>query len=203
MKKRVNVFASAPLDFGFAAPLIGPYHGIVKDTDQIKIALHRHVMVQEILPNGKLVQLTMKNYDKDNSLPVKQTGPIKNIVPTVDDSIVTKVDQNGLVKKPEAEADDSAPTMIHTPPANDPMSEVIEGKHADLDIPVITDQPENQEPAQEVTGEAEKAEEPEAPVEAEKADEAEAPVEAAPAVADEVKVEETVRPVKEHKKKHK
>lgn len=65
MTKRVNITTTIPVRT-VTPPLSGTYKDIIMSTGDILKCISRRAIVDEILPNGTTVRLTMRNYYTDN-----------------------------------------------------------------------------------------------------------------------------------------
>lgn len=65
MTKRVNVTTTIPVRT-ITPPLNGTYKNIIMSTGDILKCISRRAIVDEILPNGMTIRLTIGNYYKDN-----------------------------------------------------------------------------------------------------------------------------------------
>ena len=65
MTKRVNVTTTIPVRT-ITPPLSGTYKDIIMSTGDILKCISRRAIVDEILPNGTTIRLTMRNYYTDN-----------------------------------------------------------------------------------------------------------------------------------------
>lgn len=66
MLKKVNIVAQIPIRTVYP-PIYGTYSGIVMSPSTILKCLTHKAYVEEILPDGSTVKLTMKNYNSVNS----------------------------------------------------------------------------------------------------------------------------------------
>lgn len=92
MTKRVNIRTYIPVR-SLTPPIHGTYNNIIMSTGDILKCLCKRAIVDEILPDGSTVRLTMKNYYTDNGagldarkyMPVQPKEDIiqKNEVPEV------------------------------------------------------------------------------------------------------------------------
>ena len=99
MTKRVNVTTTIPVRT-ITPPLNGTYKDIIMSTGDILKCISRRAIVDEILPNGMSIRLTIGNYYKDNGAGLD----------AAERAAGTKVAEE---KKPET----GAPTETHEEPA--------------------------------------------------------------------------------------
>ena len=93
MEKRVNVKIKKYIT-RFNPPLKRNLRRVTMTTDQIRICLLEHALVEEILDDGSTIALTIENYDKDNNRRVEEE--IEKAVP---DKPLTGDDEKDLENK--------------------------------------------------------------------------------------------------------
>lgn len=84
MKKLVNIEAKSPVRT-ITPPLMGTHYRIELTPGEILKCICARALVDEILPNGKLIRLDLGNYNTENYIPVKEEvkkkEEIKDVIP--------------------------------------------------------------------------------------------------------------------------
>lgn len=95
MTKRVNVQARVAVR-NTNPPVYGRHENIVMTTSDILKCLCRRAIVDEIMPDGSLVRLNMKNYYLDNGAGLTASNPVRIVIPKekrVEKPVEPKVEQ--------------------------------------------------------------------------------------------------------------
>lgn len=115
MTKRVNVQAKVAVR-NTNPPVYGRHDNIVMTTSDILKCLCRRAIVDEIMPDGSLVRLNMKNYYLDNGAGLTASNPVRIVIPKekrVEKPVEPKVEEPVKVEEtkeevPEAPAAEDA-----------------------------------------------------------------------------------------------
>ena len=102
MDKRVNVKVKRPIT-RFNPPLKHDIRHVTMTTEQIRICLLEHAIVEEILDDNSIIRLDFSNYDTDNN-PTKEEV-IKEAIPDNEQSgnDLKDIENNKLTKKQRRE----------------------------------------------------------------------------------------------------
>lgn len=120
MTKRVNVQAKVAVR-NTNPPVYGRHDNIVMTTSDILKCLCRRAIVDEIMPDGSLVRLNMKNYYLDNGAGLTASNPVRIVIPKekrVEKPVEPKVEEPVKVEEtkeevPEAPAvEDAAEAQV-------------------------------------------------------------------------------------------
>lgn len=98
MTKRVNVQAKVAVR-NTNPPVYGRHDNIVMTTSDILKCLCRRAIVDEIMPDGSLVRLNMKNYYLDNGAGLTASNPVRIVVPK-EKKVVEPVIEEPKVEEP-------------------------------------------------------------------------------------------------------
>ena len=71
MDKRVNVKIKKYIT-RFNPPIKRNLRRVTMSTEQIRICLLEHALVEEILDDGTIIPLNIENYDKDNNITIEE-----------------------------------------------------------------------------------------------------------------------------------
>ncbi len=115
MTKRVNVQAKVAVR-NTNPPVYGRHDNIVMTTSDILKCLCRRAIVDEIMPDGSLVRLNMKNYYLDNGAGLTASNPVRIVVPKekrVEKPIEPKVEEPVKVEETKEEVPE-APAVEKT-----------------------------------------------------------------------------------------
>lgn len=139
MTKRVNINAKVPVR-DIKPPIYGTLNNIVMSTGNILKCLCKRAIVDEILPDGSTVRLTMKNYYTDNGAgltaapdPTKKKAAAKSVKPV-------------KVHKPEPVVEvKEEPVVVEEPTVVEPepvVEEVAESFEPDVVVeePVVVEE---------------------------------------------------------------
>ena len=99
MFKRVNVFPTIPV-YNIKNPIVGTTFNVELSSGDILCCIYARAKVEEILPNGKTINLNLKNYNKVNF-----TEEIVEHVNNIEESIVEESNEetnNDIVLGEEA-----------------------------------------------------------------------------------------------------
>lgn len=99
MLKRVNVFPTIPV-YNIKNPIVGTTFNVELSSGDILCCIYARAKVEEILPNGKTINLNLKNYNKVNF-----TEEIVEHVNNIEESIVEESNEetnNDIVLGEEA-----------------------------------------------------------------------------------------------------
>lgn len=108
--KRVNIYAPITI-YNITPPIHGSLNNVVMTCGDILKCLCRRAIVHEILPDGSLIRLTMKNYYTDNAIGIRnntivEENPVEvadiNTEETVEDTSKDDVEVSEEINK-EAE----------------------------------------------------------------------------------------------------
>ena len=121
--KTVNMFASSPVNCGFAVPFVGRILNKKMKVKDIYRCIQARAKVEEVLPNGKIVKLGYNNYNTDN---FNVNQPKKEIIPTLTPiPIVNGIPTPSLVNKKET-VKINTPVVETNSPLNPKVEEVKE-----------------------------------------------------------------------------
>ncbi len=136
MTKRVNIRTYIPVR-SFTPPIHGTYNNIIMSTGDILKCLCKRAIVDEILPDGSTVRLTMKNYYTDNGAGLDAR---KVMLPMLG------VDEEDPFKVPEKPAPEvggedqvvetSPETDVHAPDVHVEPETEVHAPEAAPDVPV-------------------------------------------------------------------
>lgn len=105
MTKRVNVQAKVAVR-NTNPPVYGRHDNIVMTTSDILKCLCRRAIVDEIMPDGSLVRLNMKNYYLDNGAGLTASNPVRIVIPKekkVEKPVEPKVEESVKVEETKEE----------------------------------------------------------------------------------------------------
>lgn len=105
MTKRVNVQAKVAVR-NTNPPVYGRHDNIVMTTSDILKCLCRRAIVDEIMPDGSLVRLNMKNYYLDNGAGLTASNPVRIVIPKekkVEKPVEPKVEEPVKVEETKEE----------------------------------------------------------------------------------------------------
>lgn len=147
MTKRVNVQARVAIR-NTTPPIYGYHENIVMTTSDILKCLCKRAIVDEILPDGSLLRLNMKNYYLDNGAGLTAENPIRITIPKMPKPVVEeeKVPEAPVVEETKEEA------PVEEPKVEDATEDQV------VDSPVTG--PESETTVEEETVEETKEEEP-------------------------------------------
>ena len=124
MTKRVNVVTKVAVR-NVNPPISGSYKNIIMSTSDILKLLSKRAMVEEILPDGSTVKLTMRNYYTDNGAGLDAYAGVN-----MDDKYNTdkdsKKNRGPLVHKAKPATPPTPPVKPITEPAHIEVEEVSE-----------------------------------------------------------------------------
>ena len=124
MTKRVNVVTKVAVR-NVNPPISGSYKNIIMSTSDILKLLSKRAMVEEILPDGSTVKLTMRNYYTDNGAGLDAYAGVN-----MDDKYNTdkdsKKNRGPLVHKAKPATPPTPPVKPITEPASIEVEEVSE-----------------------------------------------------------------------------
>lgn len=133
MTKRVNIRTTMPVR-NVTPPISGTLHDVIMTTGDILKCLSKRAVVDEILPDGKTVRLTMRNYYTDNGAGLYAS---KKPVTTVH-----KDEKKVEEKKPELEIAHQTVKETVTPVVENKIKEEApevpaEAENAEAEVPVV------------------------------------------------------------------
>lgn len=145
MTKRVNVTTTIPVRT-ITPPLSGTYRDIIMSTGDILKCISRRAIVDEILPNGMTIRLTIGNYYKDNGAGLD----------AAEHAASTKVDDEEKVEDPKNEEETITPAEDEQAPEAPVEPEVVadnetatpaeDEAEGDEEAPVVETDNDNVEP---------------------------------------------------------
>ena len=133
MTKRVNIRTTMPVR-NVTPPISGTLHDVIMTTGDILKCLSKRAVVDEILPDGRTVRLTMRNYYTDNG-----AGLYASKKPVV---TARKEEKKAEEKKPELEIAHQTVEETVTPAVDDEPKEEApevpaEAENAEAEVPVV------------------------------------------------------------------
>ncbi len=143
MTKRVNVQAKVAVR-NTNPPVYGRHDNIVMTTSDILKCLCRRAIVDEIMPDGSLVRLNMKNYYLDNGAGLTASNPVRIVVPKekrVEKPVEPKVEEPVKVEETKEEVPE-APAVEETAEAQvvettGPIENEVETQYVVEDAAVV------------------------------------------------------------------
>ena len=92
MNKRVNIYPRSPI-IGINPPIRVPVKNVFKPIQDIRVCILAGAKVEEILANGKIVLLNLRNYDMDNNAAIKV---IESEKPAIASATPSKLNSNPM-----------------------------------------------------------------------------------------------------------
>ena len=164
MTKRVNVTTTIPVRT-ITPPLSGTYKDIIMSTGDILKCISRRAIVDEILPNGMTIRLTIGNYYKDNGAGLDAAERAAASKVADEEKVEDHKSEEETVTHTEEEQAPEAPVEPEVTADNETATSNEEETEGDKEAPVVETDNDNVEPEASVdptvdAGVAQVAEEP-------------------------------------------
>lgn len=105
LRKKVNIIPQVP--FPLKQIIARPMYNVDMSVGDIRVCILKRAIVQEVLPNGKLLNLTLENYNKVN---FKETTKV-DIEEPKEDNFVIDTDEE-LIPEKEEVAEESVIELV-------------------------------------------------------------------------------------------
>ena len=145
MTKRVNVTTTIPVRT-ITPPLNGTYKDIIMSTGDILKCISRRAIVDEILPNGMNIRLTMGNYYSDNGAGLDAAERAAASKINEKEKVETSKNQEETITHTEEEQAPEAPVEPEVTADNETATPAEEETEGNEEAPVVETDNDNTEP---------------------------------------------------------
>lgn len=147
MTKRVNVTTTIPVRT-ITPPLNGTYKDIIMSTGDILKCISRRAIVDEILPNGMAIRLTIGNYYKDNGAGLDAAERAAGMKITDEENIDLSNEEDEIVTPPTQEEEQAPEVPAETEDVVDGMvkSNTDNKAEGEEETPVVETENDETEP---------------------------------------------------------
>lgn len=145
MTKRVNVTTTIPVRT-ITPPLNGTYKDIIMSTGDILKCISRRAIVDEILPNGMTIRLTMGNYYNDNGAGLDAAERAAKAKLIDERNVEVTNDEEDTITHTEEEQVPEAPVEPEVTTDNETATSAEVETEGDNEAPVVETDNDNTEP---------------------------------------------------------